>query len=338
MTLLPACASEPPQEKQLHHFYKVVMLPVDVPESVLQDEPATASTDDDAPIPVRFAISREELAERIEQSVLRSDVFSAVAPVTREELGTDNADEWVSGAEARARSEAADLILRIRVRSAQVWDLGPNDQAVWSGILWFMIPAPIWTVNDRTYDTNITVQAELFDPADAARPKASVVASSGEQALDLWDRGLDIWVPIIPPPFLEGDAETVSATLSELAIAQLLDQLREQLRTNVIPSLFDMTVALDNGEVVVSAELPTVRKLRSLEIRVDGVTQATWAEIATAQLVRADRSTDDRLAYEARASLGGGEVVRVIAVDEAGGREVRTLKVGVKPTPVEGTR
>jgi hypothetical protein len=185
-----------------------------------------------------------------------------------------------------------------------------------------MVPAPIWFVDDRTYDTNISVQAELYDPADPVKPTASVVASSGKQELDLWDRGLSPFVLVVPPAFLSGSAKSVSETLTERATQQLLAALVLELRTREIPSRFEMDVVEDAGSVRITAV--SRRRLRSLAVEADGVGVGSWAETA---LVEEKDSTPERFVYRRSVPAGAkaGAAVRVVAEDEAGGREVRTL-------------
>lgn len=338
---LTGCASDVVEDEGLHHYYKVVLLPVDVPASVLPDTPpdpaAEAEGDEwyytEGVGNVPFALSRDELAQRIRDGLLESDVFSDVTALDRKALRSENTDEWVGEAGDTARAESADLILRVRVRSAEVTDVGPNENEWWSNFMWIMVPAPFWPIDDRDYETNIAVQAELFDPADPLRPKASVVAKSDKQSLDMWDRGWksDWRLLVVPPSYRPGDPELVSEELTQRAVAQLIASLKEQLRTNVIPSIFEVDVALEGGKVVVTVTTPSTRKLRSLEVLVDDQLAKSWAELGTNE-IRDARSTETDFVYKTPpVGLDSGKVVRVIATDETGGREVRTLRVGGRP-------
>ena len=115
-------------------------------------------------------------------------------------LDATRAGDDLSAAAEFARRSRADLILRVTVKSARVRDLGRNDATTLSTIVWFLVPAPVWFSNDRTYDTNVSVEAALYEPRDTVKPTATVVAAAGRQELDLWDRGLSPYVIFVPPP------------------------------------------------------------------------------------------------------------------------------------------
>ncbi len=309
--MLAACASAEPPAPALHP-YKVVLLPVEGAKAALEMKPGA----DDVPL----ALTPEQLEMRIRDTVVRSRVFSDVVVADPAALRAPGAEDELEVAADVARREKADLLLRITVKSARMTDLGNNDATFWSTLVWFMVPAPIWFVNDRSYATDIAVQAELYDPEDPVKPTASVVAGSGTQALDLWDRGLSLYVVVVPPAFLSGSDETVSETLTERAVEQLLAALVEELRTREIPSRFELELAQEGRAVTVV--VATRRRLRSLELQADGARVAAWAETA---LAPEPDSTPERLVYRRRIDVPAGSVVRVAAEDEAGGREVRTL-------------
>jgi hypothetical protein len=313
---LTACrTAEPPP--QLPHPYKVVLLPVEGAASAL------AAQGGDAEVPL--ALTPEQLSERIADGIRVSHVFSEVVFARPEDLKVKGAEDDLHAAAMLARRTDADLLLRVEVKSARMKDLGNNSSTFWSTLTWFMIPLPIWTADDRTYDTDIAVQASLYDPADPVKPTAQVVASSKKQDLDLWDRGLSPYIIVCPPPFLAGSAESVSNTLTQRAVDQLLAALVNELRTREIPTRFDVDVAEEPGGVRVA--VTTRRRLRSLEIEIAGKPAAGWAETA---LVEEKDSTPERFVYRRSVKVDAkpGTAVRVVAEDEAGGREVRTLVTG----------
>lgn len=313
---LPACKSAEPLP-QLTHPYKVVLLPVEGAASAL----AAKAGDADVPL----ALTPEQLSTKIADSICTSHVFSDVVLAKPEDLKAKGAEDEMQAAAMLARKTDADLLLRVEIKSARMTDLGNNSSTFWSTLTWFMIPLPIWTADDRTYDTDIAVQASLYDPADPVKPTAQVVASSKKQDLDLWDRGLSPYVIVCPPPFLGGSAKSVSETLTQRAVDQLLLALVTELRTREIPTRFDVDVAQEPGGVRVS--VTTRRRLRSLEIEIAGKPAAGWAETA---LVEEKESTPERFIYRrsVKVECAPGTAIRVVAEDEAGGREVRTLVTG----------
>jgi len=314
--MLTACKSaEPPP--QLTHPYKVVLLPVEGAASALATEAGEAN--------VPLALTPDQLSAKIAESIKSSHVFSDVVLATPADLAVKGAEDDLHAAALLARRTDADLLMRIEVKSARMKDLGNNSSTFWSTLTWFMIPLPIWTADDRTYDTDIAVQASLYDPADPVKPTAQVVVASKKQDLDLWDRGLSWYVIVVPPPYLAGSAETVSNTLTQRAVDQLLAALVNELRTRDIPTRFDVEVAEEPGGVRVA--VTTRRRLRSLEVEVAGKPAAAWAETA---LVEDKDSTPERFVYRRSVKLDAtaGTAVRVVAEDEAGGREVRTLVTG----------
>jgi hypothetical protein len=306
---LAACKSAPPPAAPLLP-YKVVLLPVEGAKAALAERPGESD--------VPLALTPEELAAKIRDTVTSSRVFSHVVVATAADLGGKSAEV--------ARKTESDLILRIQVKSARMTDLGNNGSTFWSTLTWFMIPAPIWTVDDRTYDTNIAVRADLFDPADPTRPTVSMDATSERQDLDLWDRGLSPYVIVVPPAFLSGSAKSVSETLTERAMTQMLERLVTELRTKKIPSRFEQMDVVREGQTV-KVTVASSRRLRSLQIDVDGKTVRTWAETG---LVEDKDSTAERFVYRRAVDVPAkeGAQVHVIAEDEAGGREVRTLVIG----------
>jgi hypothetical protein len=114
----------------------------------------------------------------------------------------------------------------------------------------------------------------------------------------------------------------VSETLTERAVDQMLLALVEELRTREIPSRFEMEFTEEAGGVVVS--VVSRRRLRSLDVESGGKMLASWAETG---LVEEKDSTAERFVYRrsVKVNAPAGTQVRVIAEDEAGGREVRTL-------------
>jgi hypothetical protein len=321
---LAACASAPPAPQTLHP-YKVVLLPVEGSSAALAGEPRQ----DDVPL----AMTPEALDTQITDRVKSSHVFSDVVVARSADLAVRGSSDEMQAASELARRTSSDLILRIVVKSARMTDLGNNGNTFWSTLTWFMLGFPSFWVDDRTYETDIAVQAELYDPADPVKPTASVVASSGKQDLDLWDRGLTAYVIVIPPAFLKGSAENVSAALTDRAVAQVMDALVVELRTREIPSRFEMDVVEvpNMGAPSVRVTIASRRRLRSLAVETDGKLVETWAESG---LVEDKDSTPDRFSYHREVVVPApvGARVRVIAEDEGGGREVRTLVIGgVKP-------
>ena len=313
---LAACKSaEPPP--QLTHPYKVVLLPVEGADAAL----AVPGVEGDVPL----ALTPEQLSAKIAQSIQSSHVFSDVVLAQPADLKVKGAEDDLHAAAMLARKTDADLLMRIEIKSAHMKDLGNNSSTFWSTLTWFMIPLPIWTSDDRTYDTDIAVQASLYDPADPVKPTAQVVAASKKQDLDLWDRGLSPYVIVVPPPFLEGSAQTVSETLTQRAVDQLLLALVTELRTREIPTRFDVAVEQEPGGVRVAVS--TRRRLRSLEVEVAGKPLGAWAETA---LVEEKESTPERFIYRrsVKVECAPGTAIRVVAEDESGGREVRTLVTG----------
>lgn len=317
---LAACKSAPPPVP-LPHPYKIVLLPVEGAAAALAGTPGASD--------VPLAMTPEELSSKIADRVRTSHVFSDVVSGAPDDGRARAVDEDpMQAASDLARRTASDLILRIVVKSARMTDTGNNSSTFWSTLTWFMAGFPSFWVDDRTYETDIAVQAELYDPSDPVKPTASVVATSGKQELDLWDRGLTPLVIIVPPAFLKGSASSVSHTLTERAVDQLLAALVEELRTREIPTRFQLDVVRAGGDVKIAVE--SRRRLRSLAVEVDGKPAQMWAETG---LVEDKESAADRFVYRRTFKVDGskGARVRVIAEDEAGGREVRTLVIGDAP-------
>src|SRR6185295_17795291 len=233
------------------------------------------------------------LDAKITSGITTSHVFSSVVLAAPGSLKAKGDEDEMQVAAALARKEEADLILRVQVKSARMTDLGNNSSTFWGTLTWFMVGIPSFWVDDRSYDTDIAILAELYDPADPVRPTLTVAASSGKQELDLWDRGLSPYVIVVPPPFLKGSASSVSATLTDRAVHDLLVALVEALRTREIPSRFEMDVAESGGAVTVS--VGSRRRLRSLVVEVDGKVVQTWAETG---LVEDKDSTPERFSYK----------------------------------------
>lgn len=316
-----ACASAAP-DALVRQPYRVVLLPVEGGAAALAAPTPVGGEGE----PVPFSLTAEQLERIVFDGVRASDAFSEILAAPHEvraARGEFAGDELAAAAEY-ARRANADLILRITIKSARIRDLGNNGASFWSGFLWFMLPAPIWTVDDRTYDANLAVEAALYEPRDVVKPTASVVASSGLQDLDLWDRGLSWWIPLVPPPFLAGDPETVSETVTRRAVDQLMAELSRELRTREIPSRFELDIQASADGVVVT--VTTRRQLRSLEVFADGKLVRAWAET---ELVPESGATAERRVYRRAVPVpAAGADVRVVAEDEAGGREVRTVRVG----------
>ncbi|MCG3134822.1 MAG: hypothetical protein HMLKMBBP_02204 [Planctomycetes bacterium] len=311
-----ASPSAPPPPKQP---YKVVLLPVEGAERALAQAAADASAapeaERDAFVPL--ALTTEEFEKAVHDGVVASGAFSeiVVLPATAPQDDLAAAADW-------ARSARADLLLRVTVKSAKVRDTGNNGSTFWSTLAWFVVPLPIWFSDDRTYDTNIAIEAALFEPRDLVKPAASVVAKSDPQDLDLWDRGLSPYLPLVPPPFLKGSMKAVSETVTERAMAQVMGALADELRTREIPSRFELTVTAD-GAGAVSIAVASRRALRSLEVFADGARTQGWVET---ELAPEPSSAPDRIEYRRTAKVPAGAAeVRVVVTDEAGGREVRTL-------------
>jgi hypothetical protein len=313
---LTACKSAPPAEETLHP-YKVVLLPVEGSTAALAFAPGA----EDVPL----ALEPAALDAQITEGVRTSHLFSEVVVAQPADLAVRGAADEMQAAADLARRTASDLILRIVVKSARMTDLGNNGSTFWSTGLWFMLGFPSFWIDDRSYDTNIAVQAELYDPRDPVKPTASVVAKSGQQDLDYWDRGLSAYVLVVPPAFLKGSPESVSKALTDRAVSQVLTELVEQLRTREIPSRFEMDVG--EGEGAVRIAVVSRRRLRSLVVEAGGKPVQAWAESA---LVEDAESGADRFVYKRSVAVAAaaGAQIRVIAEDEGGGREVRTLVIG----------
>ena len=334
--LLPACASSRPGLEPLAQPYRVVLLPIEGVEAALAG-PRRLVEEVQEGEEVPFFLAPDEFRARITETIADSGVFSSVRVADPVEVAADEFTDAVVAATPLAKAEAADLIMRVRVNSARLRDLGANSSQIWSTASWFMVPLPIWTVNDRTYATSLTVQAELFDPNDPVKPTASVVASSGEQELDLWDRGISPLVAVVPPPFLKGDLESVSETLTERAVEQLLVELVHELRTREIPSRFEFELAWSGRDLVF--EVRSRRRLRSVVVMAGDSVLREWSEDETIDLLVDTPSGDDLTVYRAtvKDAESAGEYLRVLVEDEAGGREVRTIPApSVRAVPTIG--
>jgi hypothetical protein len=316
---LAACKSAPPPTTT--HPYKIVLLPIEGSQAALAAKAGEAADENDVPL----ALTSEALDAKIKDGVKASHVFSDVVDADAAAMKTRGDQDELQLAAGIARRTESDLILRIEVKSARMTDLGHNGSTVWCTLAWFMAGIPSFWIDDRTYDTDIALLAELYDPADPVRPTLTVAASADKQELDLWDRGLTPLVLVVPPPFLKGSSTRVSEKLTDRAVSDMLGKLVEGLRSREIPSRFEMDVAEKGAAVEVT--VASRRRLRSLVVEVDGKVISTWAETG---LVEDKDSTPERFLYkrvvEPRAKTGAS--VRVIAEDEAGGREVRTLMIG----------
>jgi hypothetical protein len=298
-----------------------VLLPIEGSSAALAWKPGEQPGADNVPL----ALTSEALDAKITGSIQASRAFSDVVVAEKASLKPRGDDDEMHAAAALARKTDSDLILRIQVKSARMTDLKNNGATVWSTLAWFMAGIPSFWIDDRSYDTDIAILAELYDPADPVRPTLTVAEASGKQDLDLWDRGLTPWVLIIPPPFLAGSTENVSEKLTDLAVNDLLAKLVEGLRSREIPSRFEMDVAEKDGAVNVT--IASQRRLRSLVVEVGGNVVMTLAETG---LVEGKESTPERFVYSRslKPDAKPGAEVRVIAEDETGGREVRTLRIG----------
>jgi len=315
---LAACRSSQSALPSTVKPYKVVLLPVEGAEAALAEKNAV----DD----VALALTPAQLETKIADGIRDSHVFSEVVLADAAALKGKGDQDEMQLASALARRDDADLILRVEVKSARMTDKGPNTQTVWSTLTWFMIPLPIWFVKDREYDADVAILAELYDPTDSVRPRLTVPVRAGRQDLNLWDRGLSPWVIVVPPPWCKGSAKSVSETLTDRAVHDLLEALVEELRAREIPSQFEkMDVVEEKGAVRVT--ISSRRRLRSLVVQVNGEIMQTWAET---ELVADKDSTPEIFDYarSVRVDAKPGAYVRVTAEDETGGREVRTLKLG----------
>jgi hypothetical protein len=325
VTLAAGCASTDDGEgfAPLAHPYKVVLLPVEGADAALAVPAGVPSDPEEGEVP--FAMTADELRETIRRGILDANVFSEIVEAQSAQLVVDEFTDTVAAATGLARRERADLIMRVSVSSARLQDLGPNDDKVWSSLSWFMI-GPIFAPDDRNYATSLVVNAELFDPGDPVKPTASVVAASAEETLDVWDRGFSWEIIYTPPAWIEGDLEDVSQELTERAVQQMMAQLVEELRTRDIPSRFVLAVALEGSDLAITIE--SRRRLRSLSVRSGDTVLREWAERETSELVN-DASRPDVTVYTARVPVPAGTrgLLRVVAEDEAGGREVRSIPV-----------
>jgi hypothetical protein len=321
-----ACASSEPEIEPLAHPYKVVLLPIEGAEAAVAPRADDAESVETGEVP--FALSAEELRDTIRKGILGARVFSEIVLADASQLKVDEFTDTVAAASSIARRERADLIMRVSVSSARMQDLGPNDSKYWSAFTWFMIPAPIWYIDDRTYATSLVVNAELYDPSDPIKPTASVVASSTEEELDMWDRGVDYEISFTPPAWHPGDLEQVSVALTNRAVFDLMEQLVEKLRTRDIPSRFDVALAWEDNSLDI--EVRSRRRLRSLEVRSGDTVLRAWAEREAGALIDTGASSSTLSIYRARVDVPAGTtgLIRVIASDEAGGREVRSTPVG----------
>jgi hypothetical protein len=295
------------------HQYRVLLLPVEGAREALREPLGEES--------IAVALTPAELDATLRDGLLEAGIFSDTVPLATPESGSDGI---LSAAVEEARRREADLLLRVYVKSTRIRDLGTNGNAVWSTLAWLAVPTPLWLIDDHSYGTEFAVLAELLSPDDVDRPLASFVATSGDQTLDLWDRGVSPFVIVVPPALLNGSDEKVSRELTRRATGQLMGSLVEALRTGRISSRFDLEFETGPGSVRVVAT--SRRVLRSLDIRAHGERVAFWAETDIRP-----RSGDgsDLLHYEFEAALPGPKrrplAIRVIAEDEIGGREVRTV-------------
>lgn len=316
------CATTTPAPAPDVHPYKAVLLPVGGATAALADPPGRDS------IPV--AATPEALEKSVHDALLAAPLFSSIVSVKREELGDHPPEEAMGAAAAVARRYDADLILRVQIRTARLTDLGRNGATAWSCFLWFMVPLPIWTVDDRSYGADFRVDADLFAPDDLQKPVVSLVVTTGEQTLDAWDRGLSPLILLVPPPFVRGNTETVSAELTKRVVGEVTRSLIDQIRRHEIPSRFEVLVSAEEGGVRITAS--SRRKLRSVEVRVGGRPARSWLE---ADLEPDEVSPDRGFVYRKflRVEEAGGArtEVRVLVDDEGGGREVRTLVLGGSP-------
>ena len=329
----PGCAStdDAADKAPLAHPYKVVLLPVEGADAALAALPGAGTDPAEGEVP--FAMTPDELRATIREGIIGANVFSEIVVADASQLVVDEFTDTVAAATGIARRERADLIMRVSVSSARMQDLGPNDDSTWSAISWFMI-GPIFAPDDRTYATTLVVNAQLFDPGDPIKPTASVIAASAEETLDVWDRGFSWEIIYTPPAWIEGDLEDVSKELTERAVQQMMAQLVEELRTRDIPSRFVLAVTREGDELAISIE--TRRRLRSLEVRTGGTVLRQWAERETATLV-SDATRPEVTVYTARVAIPAGTtgLLRVVAEDEAGGREVRSIPVEMPAREVE---
>jgi hypothetical protein len=320
--VLAGCASIASAPPPGVHPYKAILLPVGGAKAALADPPGPDS------IPV--AATPETLEKSIHDALLAAPMFSSVVPVGREELGDHPPEEVMAAAAEIARKYEADLILRVQIRSARLTDLGRNGATVWSCFLWFMVPLPIWTVDDRSYGTDFRVDADLFAPDDLQKPVASLVVTTGEQTLDAWDRGFSPLILIFPPPFVRGSTERVSGELTKRVVEEATRALVEQIRRREIPSRFELLVSTEAGGIRVAAA--SRRKLRCIEVRLAGRPAKSWLEAdLEPDEVSPERGFVYRKALQVEEAGDAGTEVRVIVEDEGGGREVRTLVLGGKP-------
>jgi hypothetical protein len=317
---LAACKSAAPLPTTAHP-YKVVLMPIEGSQAALAGEPGETPDENNVPL----ALTAAALDAKIADGIRTSHAFSGVVDADPAAMKTHGDQDEMQLAAGIARRTESDLILRIEVKSARMTDLGHNSSTIWSTLAWFMAGFPSFWIDDRSYDTDISILAELYDPADPVRPTLTVAAQADKQELDLWDRGLTPYVIVVPPPFLKGSATHVSETLTDRAVQDMLVKLVDGLRSREIPSRFEMDVVQTGAAVEVT--VGSRRRLRSLVVEVDGKILHAWAETG---LVEDKDSTPERFAYkrtiEPKAKAGAS--VRVIAEDEAGGREVRTLVMG----------
>lgn len=317
---LAGCASAAPPPPAIHP-YRALLLPVEGAKAALA-EPAGEDS-----IPV--ASTPEAMEKAITDALLGTAMFSELVPV-KAPPGERLPEAALAAAAAAAKELEADLILRVQVRTARLSDLGNNSGTVWSCLLWFMVPLPIWTVDDRSYQADFRVHADLFSPEDLQRPVASFVVTAGEQTLDVWDRGLSVVLLVLPPPFVGGNEEKVSRKLTERVLGEVTRALVEEVRRSEIPSRFELKVSAEAGEIHVAAA--SRRRLRSVEIRIGGKPAKEWGETdLEPDETSPDRGFVYRKSLRATEGVGPRTFVRVVAEDEVGGREVRTLGLKGKP-------
>ena len=122
----------------------------------------------------------------------------------------------------------------------------------------------------------------------------------------------------------------VDHQLTERAVLQLMQQLVDQLRTREIPSRFDVALAWD-GEAL-AIDVQSRRRLRSLEVRAGETVLRAWAEREAGSLIDQAASQPELRVYRTRIEIPAGTtgLIRVIASDEGGGREVRSIPMGEK--------